>query len=352
MEQGINLINKLESNNTLTKSEWITLIDGRTPQLAEHLFQRGRVIRQEHYGYDIYIRGLIELTNYCKQDCLYCGIRKSNSQVERYRLTDEEVLACCKEGYELGFRTFVLQGGEDGYFTDERLLPLIKSIRSLYSDSAVTLSLGERSKESYQALFNAGANRYLLRHETANANHYSKLHFGNLTAKQRQKCLWDLKDIGFEVGSGFMVGSPYQTTENLAEDMLFLKELNPQMVGIGPFISHHATPFHKEEAGSLELTLFMIGLLRLMLPKALLPATTSLGTIASDGREQGILAGANVVMPNLTPTRVRKKYLLYNDKIGTSDQALDSYKKAEETMKTTGYNIVVSRGDSQNVDNI
>jgi len=350
MNQGISLINKLEEQQNLSKSEWITLITHRTPQLDQYLFERAREVREHHYGKDVYVRGLIELTNYCKQDCLYCGIRKNNKYVERYRLSDEEVLACCQEGYELGFRTFVLQGGEDPFYTDERLTPLIKKIRHLYPECAITLSLGERSKESYQALYQAGGSRYLLRHETANACHYSKLHDNKLTSESRRRCLWDLKEIGFEVGSGFMVGSPYQTAEHLAEDMLFLKELNPQMIGIGPFLPHHATPFAKEEPGSLKLTLFMIGLLRLMIPKVLLPATTSLGTLSPQGRELGILAGANVVMPNLTPSMMRKNYLLYDDKIGTGDEASDSYKVAKKAIESIGYQMVVSRGNSLNVE--
>ena len=350
MAQGIKLIKKLEESQNLTKSEWVDIITRRTPQLDQYLFDRARRVREQHYGKDVYIRGLIELTNYCKQDCLYCGIRKSNREVVRYRLSDEQVLDCCREGYEMGLRTFVLQGGEDPFYTDERLIPLTRKIRHLYPECAITLSLGERSRDSYQALFEAGANRYLLRHETANANHYDLLHDNHLAAKSRQRCLWDLKEIGFEVGSGFMVGSPYQTAEHLAEDMVFLKELNPQMIGIGPFLPHHATPFAKEERGSFELTLFMIGLLRLMLPKVLLPATTSLGTIASNGREQGLLAGANVVMPNLTPSVVRKNYLLYDDKIGTHDEATDSYQVAKKAVESIGYTIVVSRGDSLNVE--
>ena len=342
------LVDKLEEENTLSKSEWVRLIEGRNSELADDIFHRARRVREQHYGRDVYIRGLIELTNYCKQDCYYCGIRKSNLQVERYRLSDEEVLACCKQGYDLGFRTFVLQGGEDCYYTDERLLPLVRSIRRLYPECAITLSLGERSRESYEALYHEGANRYLLRHETADENHYSRLHPNNLSLGKRQKCLWDLKEIGYEVGSGFMVGSPYQVTENLALDMLFLKELNPQMIGIGPFISHHATPFAREVSGTLELTLFMIGLLRLMIPKVLLPSTTSLGTIASDGRQRGILAGANVVMPNLSPVAVRKNYLLYDDKICTTDEPYDSYQRVTESMESIGYKLVISRGDSLN----
>ena len=352
MSLGFDLINKLEQEQRLTKKEWTTLIDSPTPDLAKDLFERAVKVRQKHYGREVYIRGLIELTNYCKQDCFYCGIRRSNREVERYRLSDEVVLGCCKEGYELGFRTFVLQGGEDEFYTDERLIPLIQKIRHLYPECAITLSLGERKKESYKALYEAGANRYLLRHETADHKHYNKLHGDQLSAKDRQESLWQLKEIGFEVGSGFMVGSPYQTTENLAEDMLFLKKLNPQMIGIGPFIPHHATTFHHQKAGSFELTLFMIGLLRLMLPKVLLPATTSLGTISHKGREQGILAGANVIMPNLTPVDVRKNYLLYDDKICTTDQPYDSYANVVASMESIGYEVVVSRGDSLNVEEI
>ena len=277
--------------------------------------------RHRYYGHDVYVRGLIEFTNYCKNDCLYCGIRKSNGNAHRYRLSEEDILNCCKEGYDLGFRTFVLQGGEDGYYTDERIIHLIRMIKEQYPDCAITLSIGEKSKESYQAYFDAGADRYLLRHETYNHEHYRQLHPSNLSPGHRQQCLRNLKDIGYQVGCGFMVGSPYQTPEYLAEDMLFMKELNPHMIGIGPFIPHHDTPFAGEAAGTLELTLYMLGLIRLMIPKVLLPATTALGTIHPKGRELGILAGANVVMPNLSPTEVRKDYLLYDNKICTGDES-------------------------------
>jgi len=344
------LIDKLEQETRLNESEWITLIANRTPELAQYLATRARLVRKRHYGRDTYMRGLIELTNYCKQNCYYCGIRKENLALERYRLSRQEVLACCKEGYELGFRTFVLQGGEDNYYTDEELTTLLCDIHARYPDCAITLSLGERTRESYQALFNAGADRYLLRHETANPEHYRRLHPASLTAAHRQQCLHDLKEIGYQVGTGFMVGSPFQTAEHLAEDMLFLKELNPQMIGIGPFIPHHATPFREHPAGTLELTLFMISLLRLMLPKVLLPSTTSLGTIAFDGREQGILAGANVIMPNLSPTAVRKKYLLYDNKICTTDEAVQSFERAKQSMEAIGYPLTVARGDSLNVE--
>ena len=243
-------IDKLHKEHTLTKEEWITLIEGRTPGLSEYLFSLAREERHRYYGHDVYVRGLIEFTNYCKNDCLYCGIRKSNGNAHRYRLTEEDILKCCHEGYELGFRTFVLQGGEDGYYTDERITHLIRMIKERYPDCAITLSIGEKSRESYQAYYDAGADRYLLRHETANAAHYAKLHPASLSAANRQQCLWDLKDIGYQVGTGFMVGSPYQTAEHLAEDLLFIKKLNPHMIGIGPFIPHHDTPFADEKAGN------------------------------------------------------------------------------------------------------
>lgn len=343
------LINKLNTGHALTKSEWITLIDRRTPEAAEYLFTLAREARHKYYGHDIYVRGLIEFTNYCKNDCLYCGIRRSNTQAHRYRLSEEDILSCCKEGHALGFRTFVLQGGEDGHYTDERLVHLIRKIKCLYPDCALTLSIGEKTKESYQAYFDAGADRYLLRHETHNHDHYARLHPTSLTAQNRQRCLWDLKEIGYQVGTGFMVGSPFQTSEHLAEDMLFLKELNPHMVGIGPFIPHHDTPFADQDAGTLELTLYMLGLIRLMLPKVLLPATTALGTIDPRGRELGILAGANVVMPNLSPTEVRKDYLLYDNKICTGDESAQCRDCLEKRMESIGYHIVTDRGDSLNI---
>ncbi len=341
-------IQKLKEGQNLSKEEWIFLIEHRSPPLTEYLFEQARELRQQYFGKDIYIRGLIEFTNYCKNDCFYCGIRKSNTTATRYRLTKEEILSCCQKGYVLGFRTFVLQGGEDGYFSDARLCDIVSSIKNAYPDCAITLSVGEKSYESYQALFEAGADRYLLRHETFDAAHYRKLHPSVLTAEARQQCLWNLKEIGYQVGTGFMVGSPYQTSEHLADDLLFIKKLNPQMIGIGPFISHHATPFKEQNSGSLELTLFILGLLRVMLPKALLPATTALGTISPNGRELGILAGANVIMPNLSPLGIRKNYLLYDNKICTGDEAAESIAHLKKSMKQIGYQIVVSRGDSLN----
>lgn len=343
------LIDKLEQSRCLAKEEWSTLIRDPTPSVSNYLFERAREIRHRHYGHDVYIRGLIEFTNYCKNDCFYCGIRKSNTKANRYRLSVDQILECCRNGHELGFRTFVLQGGEDGHYTQAMLEDMVSSIKEQFPDCAITLSIGERSRESYQRLFDAGADRYLLRHETYDDGHYQMLHPKCLSAARRRQCLWDLKEIGYEVGTGFMVGSPFQTPENLADDMLFLKKLNPQMVGIGPFIPHHETPFAKSPAGTMELTLFMLGLIRLMLPKALIPSTTALGTIAPDGREKGILAGANVVMPNLSPTEVRKDYLLYDNKICTGDEAAECRCCMERRMNSIGYHVAVARGDSLNI---
>lgn len=339
------LIDKLYETGDLAPAEYRELIDGRNPELAEYLFEKARDVRIRHYGYDVYIRGLIEFTNYCRNDCYYCGIRRSNREAERYRLTKEQILECCSTGYDLGFRTFVLQGGEDGYFTDDRMVDIISSIKSEYPDCAITLSIGEKSHESYKAFFDAGAERYLLRHETADPEHYRKLHPQELSLKNRKKCLQDLKKIGFQVGCGFMVGSPYQTTNCLVEDLLFIKEFSPHMVGIGPFIPHHATQFAEKPAGTLELTLFLLGIIRLMLPTVLLPATTALGTIHPRGRELGILAGANVVMPNLSPRSVRKKYMLYDNKICTGDEAAECRYCLERRLESIGCRVAVSRGD-------
>ncbi len=343
------LVDKLEKNRILSSEEFVCLLQSYEDKgLQEYLFEKARNIRHHYYGNDIYIRGLIEFTNYCKNDCYYCGIRKSNPNINRYRLSKEEILSCCASGYELGFRTFVLQGGEDGYYTDNRMVDIIHSIKKQHPDCAITLSIGEHSKESYKRFFDAGAERYLLRHETYNQDHYRFLHPESLSPKHRQDCLFYLKDIGYQVGTGFMVGSPGQTFSHLAEDLLFLKELNPQMVGIGPFIPHHDTKFRDEPAGSLELTLFLLGIIRLMLPKVLLPATTALGTIHPMGRERGIQAGANVVMPNLSPVGVRKDYSLYDNKICTGDEAAECRMCLQRRMESIGYQVVVSRGDSLN----
>ncbi len=340
-----NLIDKLEKERKLTKKEYIQLIEGRTPEVADYLFEKARTIRHKYYNKDIYLRGLIEFTNYCKNDCYYCGIRRSNTNAVRYRLTKEQILECCMTGHELGFRTFVLQGGEDPFFTDDKLIEIIYEIKQSFPDCALTLSIGEKPYNSYKAYFNAGADRYLLRHETATEEHYNKLHPKELSLSSRKQCLKNLKEIGYQVGSGFMVGSPYQTVENLVDDLLFINELKPEMIGIGPFIPHHDTPFREFKGDNGELTLFLIGIIRLMLPSVLLPSTTALGTIDPQGREKGILSGANVVMPNLSPTNVRDKYLLYDNKICTGDEAAECRYCMENRMKKIGYNVVISRGD-------
>lgn len=342
---SFNLIDKLEKNNVLTIDEYDYLISHQSEETSQYLFSKSRAVRESRYGKDIFIRGLIEFSNYCKNDCLYCGIRRSNDKVQRYRLNEDEILSCCKEGYNLGFRTFVLQSGEDGFYTDDKLVSIIKRIKESFPDCALTLSIGEKTLEQYKAYFDAGADRYLLRHETADNKHYSKLHPLDLSAENRKQCLWNLKEIGYQVGTGFMVGSPFQTPHNLAEDMLFLKELQPHMVGIGPFISHKDTPFAHMPSGTLEQTLFMIGLIRLTLPNALIPSTTALGTIHPMGREKGVLAGANVVMPNLSPVSVRKKYMLYDNKICTGDESAQCVVCMKKRMESIGYKVVVNKGD-------
>jgi len=341
----INLINKLWRSQSLEKDELSLLLNNFTPQTSEYLYEKARDVSQGFFGNKVYTRGLIEFTNYCKNDCYYCGIRASNKNVDRYRLSLSDIVDCCKSGYSLGFRTFVLQGGEDSGYSDEDVVEIIRSIKDRYPDCAITLSLGEKSHESYLNYFKNGADRYLLRHETANSEHYSKLHPRNLTLDRRKKCLRDLKNIGYQVGTGFMVGSPYQTIENIVEDLIYVQEIAPQMIGIGPYIPHQDTPFASQKAGSLELSLFLIGILRLMNPNTLIPATTSLGTIDPNGRELGILAGANVVMPNLSPIGVRKKYQLYDNKICTGEEAAECKVCLQNRMKNIGYEIVVDRGD-------
>ena len=338
-------IDKLAQEGGLSRKEWTEFIENRSQADHEYLFEKARAVRERIYGRDIYLRGLIEFSSYCKNDCFYCGLRASNRFAQRYRLTKDEVLECCKTGYELDFRTFVLQSGEDPYFTDAAMVDIISTIRANYPDCAITLSMGEKSRESYQKLFDAGADRYLLRHETANPQHYEKLHPPSLSLENRIRCLHDLIETGYQVGAGFMVGSPEQTTQCLVDDMLFLKEINPQMVGIGPFIPHKNTPFGGQPQGTLELTLFMLACLRLMLPNTLLPATTALGTICANGRELGIMAGANIIMPNLSPKKVREKYLPYDGKISTGDEAAESYQRIRKKMENIGYNVAVSRGD-------
>ena len=339
------LIGKLAETRSLTETEYARLIDGRTPEAASELAERAVSLRKSIYGTAVFTRGLIEISNICRNDCLYCGIRRSNRNAERYRLTPAEILSCAEEGYALGFRTFVLQGGEDGYYTDDLLCDLIRDIKTGFPDCAVTLSLGERGRESFQKLFDAGADRYLLRHETADKAHYERLHPPEMSFEHRMQCLRDLREIGYQVGCGFMVGSPYQTSAELAKDLKFIEAFKPDMCGIGPFIPHHDTPFRDEPAGTLELTLYLLSVIRLIHPPVLLPATTALGTIHPRGRELGIQAGANVVMPNLSPVGQRRKYELYDNKICTGDESAQCRGCLENRMRSIGYSLTVDRGD-------
>ena len=339
------LIDRVVAGESLTAEEYALLIKERNPASAARLAAAATERRQAIYGNTVYIRGLIEVSNICKNNCYYCGIRAGNQYCDRYRLTEEDILSACEEGYELGFRTFVLQGGEDGYFTDERLTSLLRAIKETHPDCAVTLSLGERSRESYQNLYDAGADRYLLRHETATKSHYERLHPSPLSFDERMRCLYDLRDIGYQVGCGFMVGSPYQTDEDIARDLKFIEEFKPDMCGIGPFIPHKDTVFADFSPGTLELTCYLLSIVRLIHPPVLLPSTTALGTIHPEGRELGILAGANVVMPNLSPASVRKKYMLYDNKVSDGAESAQSKAELQRRMASIGYEVVTARGD-------
>lgn len=340
-------VEKLIQNHELSREEYIELLKAwENPEVSRVLTEEAVRLRRQYYGDKVYTRGLIEFTNYCKNDCYYCGIRRGNSHAQRYRLSREEILNCCENGYALGFRTFVLQGGEDPYYTDDRMTEIISSIRQGWPDCAITLSIGEKSYESYRLFKEAGADRYLLRHETASEELYRRLHPEEMLLSHRKQCLYDLKSLGYQVGAGFMVGSPGQTMEHLAEDLIFLKELQPQMVGIGPFIPHHETRFADETAGSVGLTLFLLSVIRILLPKVLLPATTALGTMDPLGREKGLAAGANVVMPNLSPVKNRKQYDLYDNKICTGEEAAECRGCLERRVLSTGYRLVAERGDA------
>ena len=341
----IALLDKLEREHGLTEAEYACLLDNRTPELADALFARSVRTRRAVYGTDVYVRGLIEFTNYCKNNCYYCGIRAGNTKAERYRLSEEDILACCEQGYRTGYRTFVLQGGEDPLYTPERIEKLVRRIKERYPDCALTLSVGEHPREVYQRWYDAGADRYLLRHETADCAHYATLHPAGLTLTKRMQCLHDLKEIGYQVGCGFMVGSPGQTSRELAKDLTFIQTFRPHMVGIGPFIPHRDTPFGEQPAGEVDLTLFLLALVRLMLPDVLLPATTALGTAQESGRERGILVGANVCMPNLSPPSVRQKYMLYDNKLASGAEAAEEFALLTERMDAIGYRVVVGRGD-------
>lgn len=345
-----NLVDKLLTNCDLTDAELIELIC--TDAYDNILAESADKVRKKHYGNKIYIRGLIEFTNYCKNNCFYCGLRRDNKKAERYRLSKEDILSCCKAGYALGFRTFVLQGGEDPFFTDKVLCDIVFDIKNSFPDCAVTLSVGEKSRESYKAYKNAGADRYLLRHETACSEHYSKLHPDDMSFENRKRCLFDLKEIGFQVGAGFMVGSPYQKTENIIKDIRFLQQLQPDMIGIGPFLTQSETPFAHFQNGSLDLSIRLLSILRLLFPKVLLPATTALATLDENGRERALLAGANVVMPNLSPLQSRKKYAIYDNKLSIGGESAEKLDELCEKVKHLGYEIVCDRGDAETIKGV
>ncbi|GAA0068759.1 [FeFe] hydrogenase H-cluster radical SAM maturase HydE [Clostridium sardiniense] len=341
----IDIINKLYKEHNASREELLYLLDNITDEDQEYLIEKANDIRMQNYSNKVYMRGLIEFTNYCKRDCMYCGIRKSNKNADRYRLTFDEIIQCADIGDKLGYKTYVLQGGEDAYFTDARMIEIIKEIKKRHPNNAITLSLGERSYESYKKLYEAGADRYLLRHETASKHLYDKLHPG-ASFEERMQCLRNLKEIGYQAGAGFMVGLPGQTNEDLVNDLLFVKEFKPEMCGIGPFIPQKDTPLGEETGGTLEKTVVMLAIIRLLLPDVLLPASTALGSVDPLGREKGIKAGGNVVMPNLSPTEVRDKYALYDGKICTGDEAAECRMCIEGRMRRFGYEVEVNRGDN------
>ena len=341
------MIDKFLELHTLSKSDYLELLQyWENEEVVKRLRTEAVRLRKQYYGDKVFTRGLIEFTNYCKNNCYYCGIRNGNRHVDRYRLTEDEILECCQTGYELGYHTFVLQGGEDPYYHDERMEHIIRAVKNQFPDCALTLSLGEKSYESYRRFREAGADRYLLRHETADETLYRSLHPSSMSLKARKQCLFDLKELGYQVGAGFMVGAPGQTLEHLAEDLVFLQELQPQMIGIGPFVPHHDTIYAEEKAGSVELTLFLLSVIRIMFPKVLLPATTALGTMDPRGREKGLAAGANVVMPNLSPVKNRKLYELYDNKICTGEEAAECRGCLGRRVASAGYRLVEDRGDA------
>lgn len=345
MTEGSNIVDEIRQRRTISIEQLSLLLTTADADLLRYLSSQAHEVLMEHYGSRVFMRGLIEISNHCKNDCRYCGIRRSQSNVERYRLTPDEIMECCHEGYTLGFRTFVMQGGEDGWFDDEHMTSIVRSVRTAFPDCAITLSLGERSRESYQRLYDAGANRYLLRHETADAQHYRLLHPDEMSFDHRMQCLQELKSIGYQVGCGFMVGSPGQTVATLHKDLLFIRQFEPEMVGIGPFIPASGTPFASAPAGSVETTLRLLSIIRLLVPSVLLPATTALGTLDPQGRERALMAGANVVMPNLSPKSRRKAYSIYDNKLSTDSEAAESAEDIRHRLKTIGKEAPPDRGD-------
>lgn len=343
------MIEKLYNSGDLSDEELKQLITSKDDGVSEQLALYADKVRRRHYGNKVFLRGLIEISSYCKNDCLYCGIRRGNKNAQRCRLGREQILEAADIGYKLGFRTFVMQGGEDGYYTDDLMCGIIAEIKKRYPDCAVTLSLGERSYESYKRLRNAGADRYLLRHEAADSDLYGKLHPSEMTLDNRMKCLYNLRELGYQVGAGFMVGAPFQTTENIIADLRFMQQLRPHMIGIGPFVPHHDTPFANEKGGTAELTLRLLGIIRLMFPTVLLPATTALATISKNGRSKGLQTGCNVIMPNLSPKDMRDKYELYNNKLSSGTEAAEGLANLKKEVEAAGYVIANERGDVCNI---
>ncbi len=339
------IIEELKNNKTLNDKDFLRLLTEYTEEDLSFIRELAREVAVSNFGHGIYIRGLIELTNYCKNDCYYCGIRKSNLNVERYRLNLEQVLACCEQGYSVGFRTFVMQGGEDAGIKDQDIVLYIREIKKKFPDCAITLSLGERSEQTYQNFYDAGANRYLLRHETSDHTHYGVLHPAKMSLDNRLNCLHILKKIGFQTGTGIMVGTPEQRVEHLLKDIRFIEQLQPQMIGMGPFLSHCDTPFAHHPNGSFSMSLLLLSIFRLMHPKALIPSTTALASLDPKGREAGILSGANVVMPNLSPVDQRKKYSLYNNKAALGAESAEGLALLDKQLQSIGYHISYDRGD-------
>lgn len=346
------LVDILRSEHHLPPEGYAALIDSAAGSILDYAMQNAREVAVARFGNGIFIRGLIEITNYCRNDCYYCGIRRSNRHVERYRMSREQILARCRMGHKLGFRTFVLQGGEDAALSDAWIEETVHDIRTEFPDCAITLSLGERTREAYLRFYNAGANRYLLRHETATPEHYALLHPSFMSFEHRMQNLRELKEIGYQTGTGIMVGSPGQTTEHIVRDIMFIESFRPQMIGLGPYIPQDDTPFAGQPAGDIRTTLMLLSIFRLMFPDALIPSTTALATLAPDGRERGILAGANVVMPNLSPEDTRAKYALYNDKKATGLESAEGLRGLETQLETIGYHISFERGDYAPSDSI
>ena len=341
------LAQRLVCERTLHAEQFRALIELCDDHTLDYLRQEAVRTAQKRFGLGIFVRGLIEISSFCRNDCFYCGLRRSNRSAERYRLSHEQIMECCEEGYQAGLRTFVLQGGEDGQLTDEWLEDIISAIRKKYPDVAITLSLGERSRESYERLYLAGATRYLLRHEAADKELYCSIHPTEMSYDNRIACIENLKAIGYQTGMGMMVGVAGQSADSLVQDLLLLERLQPQMIGIGPFIPHRDTPLGDRPAGDLRRTLLMLSIVRIMHPDALIPSTTALATLTPEGRKLGVLSGANVIMPNLTPQSERRKYAIYENKAASGSEAIEGLRELERELAEIGYHIDYSRGDFQ-----